>query len=188
MDVDYRSVMDGILEELAANARRVRPGEAEALAEAVLAARRVFVAGAGRAGYAARGFAMRLAHLGLAAHFVGEPTTPAIGPGDLLVINSGSGETGSLVVMARRAREAGAKLATVTIHPEATVGRLADVTVTLPGATPKSGLTDTAPSRQPMGSAFEQLSWLTFDAVVAMLMERMGKGAEDMFALHANLE
>lgn len=58
----------------------------------------------------------------------------------------------------------------------------------IPGATPKSELTDTVTSIQPMGSAFEQLSWLCFDAVIMILMDRMGKNADEMFALHANLE
>ena len=181
-------MLNGIIDELAANAKLVSTQQLEALADAVIAARRIFVAGMGRAGFAARAFALRLMHLGLTVHFVGEPTTPAIEPGDLLVINSGSGETASLVVNARRAKELDAKLATTTIHPEATIGSLADVVVTIPGATPKSELADTAGSIQPMGSAFEQMSWLCFDVVIMILMDRMHKNADAMFRLHANLE
>ena len=184
----YGDMLKGIIDELAANAARVDTDRLEAVADAVLAARRIFVAGAGRAGFAARAFALRLMHLGLTVFFVGEPTTPSIGEGDLLVINSGSGETGSLVVMARRARGFGAKVATLTIHPEATIGAMADLAVTIPGATPKSELADTAGSIQPMGNAFEQMSWLCFDVVTMMLMDKMNKNAEEMFRMHANLE
>lgn len=186
--MEHGKILRGIIDELAANADKVPVEPLEALADAVLGAKRIFVAGAGRAGFAARAFALRLMHLGLTVYFVGEPTTPSIGPGDLLVINSGSGETGSLAIMARRARGFGAKLATATIHPDATIGGLADVVVPIPGATPKSELADTVTSIQPMGSAFEQLSWLCFDAVIMILMDRMGKNADEMFALHANLE
>ena len=184
----YDEMLNGVIDELAANAKRVSTEQLEALANAVVDARRIFVAGAGRAGFVARAFAMRLMHLGLTVYFVGEPTTPSIGEGDLLVINSGSGETGSLAVMAVRAKGFGARLATVTIHPEATIGSLADVTVAIPGATPKSALADTVGSIQPMGNAFEQLSWLAFDVVIMILMDRLHKSAGDMFALHANLE
>lgn len=186
--MEYGKMLGGIIDELAKNAEKVSTDRLEALADAILGANRIFVAGAGRAGFAARAFALRLMHLGLAVFFVGEPTTPSIGPGDLLVINSGSGETGSLVVMARRAKGFGAKLATATIYPEATIGSLADVVVLIPGATPKSALADTVRSIQPMGSAFEQMSWLCFDVVIMILMDRLHRDADEMFSRHANLE
>ena len=62
--------------------------------EALLSAKRVFVIGAGRSGLVAKAFAMRLMHLGLDIHVVGETITPALREGDILVVVSGSGETG----------------------------------------------------------------------------------------------
>lgn len=41
------------------------------------AARHVVVAGEGRSGFMAKAFAMRLMHLGVPVHVVGETTTPA---------------------------------------------------------------------------------------------------------------
>ncbi len=186
--MEYKDMLGGIIDELAANSKQVSTQQLEALADAVIAANRIFVAGAGRAGFAARAFSLRLMHLGLTAFFVGEPTTPSIQPGDLLVIISGSGETGSLVVNAGRAKQFGAKLATLTIHPEASIGRQADVVVKLPGATPKSALSDTVGSIQPMANSFEQLSWLSCDVVIMILMDKLHKDADEMFKLHANLE
>ena len=186
--MEYKDMLGGIISELAANSKQVSIEQLEALADAVIAANRIFVAGAGRAGFAGRGFALRLMHMGLTVFFVGEPTTPSIQPGDLLVIISGSGETASLVVSAGRAKRFGAKLATLTIHPEASIGRQADVIVQLPGSTPKSTLSDTAGSIQPMANAFEQLSWLCCDAVTMILMDKLHKDADEMFKLHANLE
>ncbi len=97
-----------ILEELKENAKQVDESDIEAVAAGILRAERIFVAGAGRSGFAARAFANRLMHLGLTVFFVGEPTTPAVGKGDLLIIGSGSGETESLVVMAQKAKRLGA--------------------------------------------------------------------------------
>ncbi|MDY5021766.1 MAG: 6-phospho-3-hexuloisomerase [Blautia sp.] len=181
-------ILGKILEELTENAKRISIDELEKFADAILGAKRVFVAGAGRSGFVARAFANRLMHLGLTVYFVGEPTTPAIGKGDVLVIGSGSGETGSLVVMAKKARSVGADVVTVTIHPEASIGQMASCSITIPGATPKSTLEDTVVSVQPMGNAFEQMSWIVYDVLVIIMMDRLNKTSEEMFRLHANLE
>ena len=177
-----------ILEELKAGAALISEEELQDFAELILQSDRIFVAGAGRSGFAARAFSNRLMHLGLTVYFVGEATTPAIKEGDLLIISSGSGETGSLVAMANKAKKLGAKLASVTIFPEAAIGSLADKIIKIPGATPKSSLKSGFESFQPMGNAFEQLTWLVFDNLIMILMDKSNKTAEEMFRLHANLE
>lgn len=181
-------VLKRILEELSQNADHICEEELEQMAGKIAEADRVFVAGAGRSGFVARAFSNRLMHLGLRVYFVGEPTTPAIKSGELLIILSGSGETGSLKVMAEKARNIGASVAVLTIHPEASIGRMAECIIQIPGATPKSAHADTVSSIQPMGNAFEQMAWLVCDNIVMILMDRLGRTAEEMFALHANLE
>ncbi len=175
-----------VIDELRANAEKVDDDQIRNAAYKILEAKKVFVAGAGRSGFAARAFSNRLMHLGLSVHFVGEPTTPAICEGDLLVIGSGSGETGSLVVMAEKARKVGAEILTVTINPNGKIGKMAQAFIEIPGATPK-GEGNTA-SIQPMADAFEQMSWIVYDVIIAYLMEKMHKTSEEMFKLHANLE
>lgn len=179
-----------IMRELNRYSSDIREEDVQALAELCVHAGRIFVAGAGRSGFAARGFANRLMHLGFSAYFVGETTTPSIAAGDILVIGSGSGTTASLVANAQKARAAGASIATLTIFPNATIGAMADVTVVIPGATPKKGAdaADSAASVQPMGSLFEQLSWLVYDSIVLALMERTGETGQSMYPRHANLE
>ena len=178
------TILKSILQELTENEKRVSQDEMEKFADAILKADRIFVAGAGRSGFVARAFANRLMHMGLTVFFVGEPTTPAIKASDLLVI----GETGSLVVMAQKAKKIGASVITVTIHPEASIGKLSEAWICIPGATPKSNLEDTVKSVQPMGNAFEQMTWLVYDAVIMILMKKTGRTEEEMFKLHANLE
>lgn len=172
--------------ELSAVMERIDGGEWEALCGAILAAKRVFLAGAGRSGLAVRSFAMRLMHLGLSAFVCGETTTPGAGAGDLLLIVSGSGETGSLPAAARKARSLGCQVALITVRPESTVGALADCIARVPAPTPKAehGFR----SIQPMGALFEQSCLLLLDAVVLRLMERMGVDEAAMYARHANLE
>lgn len=161
--------LQAILAELMADAQQIDGEEVNALGEAIMQAKRVFVAGAGRSGFAARAFANRLMHLGFSTWFVGEPTTPSIQPGDLLIIGSGSGETASLVTMAQKAHKQGAKIATLTIYPEHTIGNIAETI-------------------QPTGSSFEQLSWLIYDSVVIALKEKTAQTDAQMFSRHANLE
>ncbi|MFC5850233.1 6-phospho-3-hexuloisomerase [Deinococcus petrolearius] len=178
--------LPGLLAELARNLPQIGAQEAGALAGALLGARRVFVAGAGRSGLMVRAFAMRLTQLGITAYVVGETTTPAVAPGDLLLVASGSGETGGLVQMARQARAVGAAVALVTLAPRSALGELAGVRVTLPGVV-KDGA-DAGRSVQPMASLFEQTLLLFLDALVLDLMRRLDQTSADMYTRHANLE
>ena len=148
----------------------------------------VHMAGAGRSGLLVRCAAMRLMHLGLRVHIPGDTLTPAIRRGDLLLVASGSGETGGLVAMARKAREHGAEVALVTANRASTLSLLADPAVILEAPTPKAGVIAAVASTQPMGSLFEQGMFLFFEAIVLELMRRSGQSSADMFARHANLE
>lgn len=173
-----------IVEELRRAVDKISVDETEQLVNQILNAEKVFVAGAGRSGLMGRAFAMRLMHLGIQAYVVGETVTPGIGPGDLLIIGSGSGETQSLIGMANKAKHMGATVALVTIHPNSTLGRLS-VTVQLPGSAKDS---EGRESIQPMASLFEQMLIIIFDAVVLRLMDQMGQNTGQMFGRHANLE
>lgn len=179
-----------IVRELSEAAGKVSEQDAKEFAELIVRARRVLVAGAGRSGFVARGFANRLMHLGFAASFVGEPTTPPIGEGDLLIVSSGSGRTAGLVTMVDKAKQRKAMVATITISPDAPIGSVADAVLTLPGTTRllTDADDDTGASSQPIGSLFEQLSWLACDALVMTLREMTGQTNDQLLARHANLE
>ncbi|MET0450566.1 MAG: 6-phospho-3-hexuloisomerase [Mycobacterium sp.] len=178
-----------ILGELTSNQRWIDDAQLDELADAILAANHVFLSGAGRSGVAIRGFANRLVHLGFSASMVGDVTSPHTSKGDLLIVGSGSGRTESLVALGKTAQASGVSVALVTMDADSILGRMADVVVVLPGASPKvRGEVRQVASVQPMGSAFEQITALTFDAVVLELMERTGQTSDDMFARHADLE
>ncbi|PWV95579.1 6-phospho-3-hexuloisomerase [Paenibacillus cellulosilyticus] len=175
-----------ILLELQRTLQSVDELQINKLAEHIIGAGTVFVAGAGRSGLMMRAFAMRLMHLGIRAYVVGETVTPGIAAGDLLLIGSGSGETKGLVSMASKAQSLQATVAAITVVPESTIGSLAAALIHVPAATKEAGTT--AASIQPMGSLFEQSMLLVLDAVVLRLMERTGLRADAMFGNHANLE
>ena len=77
--MNTKEISKKIVEELDFALGSIGETEGEKFVEAVLAADRVFVAGAGRSLLMIRGFAMRLMHLGFQAYVVGETVTPAIG-------------------------------------------------------------------------------------------------------------
>ena len=162
--------------------------QGEALAEAILKAEKVFCAGAGRSGFSVKAFAMRLMHLGYDSYVVGETVTPNLTAKDIIVFGSGSGSTGSLVVMARKAKAIGAKIALITIADQSPIGETADIIIRIPAPTPKIEKGTDFTSIQPMGSLFEQSLLLTLDAIILMLMEKSGKDSDTMFTRHANLE
>ena len=111
--MDTKAYTDTILQELSRTLTAVPPQKGEELADRICQAKRIFTAGAGRSGLAARAFAMRLMHLGYTAYVCGETTTPSLQADDLLLVVSGSGNTATLLCMAEKAKKLGAQLATL---------------------------------------------------------------------------
>lgn len=180
--------LKAILGELTGNAQLIEEAGLAGLIEEIERTGHIFFAGSGRSGLAIRGFANRLLHLGRSVSMVGDISSPHSRPGDLLIIGSGSGETESLVALARKAQRSGVRIGLITMDAGSTIGQLADAVVVLPGASPKLKTASAITSIQPMGSAFEQLAFLTYDALVLELMERTGQATDDMFPRHADLE
>ena len=182
---DYASV---VLNELHHTLSRIDIQKANEFVELVDQAQEVFCAGAGRSGFQVKGFAMRLMHMGISSYVVGETCTPNIRESGLLVICSGSGETKSLVNHANKAKEVGAKIALITINPESTIAKLADVVVEISAPSPKSAKQGDIKSIQPMGSLFEQSEGIFMDISIMMLMEKRNLDSDTMFGRHANME
>ena len=147
---------------------------------------RVFVLGAGRSGLALKMTAMRLMHLGLDVHVVGEVTSPAITAGDVLLVASGSGTTGAIVRAAETAHSVGASILALTTAPESPLGRLAAVTVVIPAAAKQDHAGQV--SAQYSGGLFEQSVLLVGDAIFHALWQASGATAEQLWPRHANLE
>ena len=178
-----------ILKELLRNSQYMQEEQLEAFVDAILNAKHIFTAGAGRSGVAIKGFTNRLLHLGLSVSMMGEISSPHSHKGDLVIIGSGSGTTESLVALANKAKASGVNIALITMDDESTIAKLADVIVVLPGVSPKlkhKGFDIT--SIQPMGSAFEQISFITYDGVILELMDRMKETSESMFSRHCDFE
>ena len=176
-----------VVQELSRTIELISDEEAEELVNKILESNKIFVAGAGRSGFMGKSFVMRMMHMGIDAYIVGETVTANLEPGDLLIIGSGSGETKTLVPIAEKAKTIGGTVAAITISPDSTIGKLADIVVKLPGA-PKDQSTRNYQTIQPMGSLFEQTMLLFYDALILRFMEKKGLDSNKMYGKHANLE
>jgi 6-phospho-3-hexuloisomerase len=174
---DY--IVDGVRRVL-----QVPPAALNEFLKALQPARRVFLYGRGRSGFVARAFAVRLMHLGYQTYVVGETITAPVLRDDVVILVSGSGTTYPVVMTAELGRRQGATVVAITAQPDSELARLAHVVVPLIPPEGNGGRARFAP----LGTIFETSAWLFFDAVVAMLMERLGEGEAEMRRRHATLE
>lgn len=188
MALDKNGLADRVLEEL-------RPGlsdgvltQIDGLSRALIAARRIACHGVGREGLMMKALAMRLFHLGLDAHVVGDMTTPPVGSGDVLFVSAGPGEFATISGLCQVARGAGAQVICITATPDGPVPKEADLVVYLPAQTMASDQGDAVQSILPMGSLYEALMFLFFEVLVLDLRDHSGIAPEAMRANHTNLE
>lgn len=187
------ALADGALDEIRGVFRRLSPGAIDPVLDALAGARRIVCHGVGREGLMMRALAMRLYHLGLDAHVVGDMSAPPVGPGDLLAASAGPGGFATIDGLMRIARNAGACTLLFTAQPEGSAASLADTVFVLPAQTMADdmGANDTGPavaSVLPMGSLYEGAQFLLFELVVLQLRDRLGIAPEAMRARHTNLE
>jgi 6-phospho-3-hexuloisomerase len=160
--------------------------EVDKLCDELLKAHRIACYGVGREGLMMRALCMRLMHLGLDAHMVGDMTTPPVGRGDLLVASAGPGSFSTVKALLGVAHSAGARTAAVTAQPQGEVPNAADTVIHLRAQTmadDKGGA-----SVLPMGSLYEAAMLIFFDIVSIVLRERTGQTMEGMRGRHTNLE
>ncbi|XP_078167751.1 sugar isomerase (SIS) family protein [Carex rostrata] len=153
---------------------------------------RVFVYGVGREGLMMKALCMRLFHLGLSAHVVGDMTTPPIAPGDLLLASAGPGDFSTVNAICRIAKNAGARVALITAKPDAEseARRCADEVVFVPAQTMADREEESRAGEVslPMGSLYEGALFVLFEMVVIKLAEVLGQHPAEMRARHTNLE
>ncbi|MGP8051841.1 MAG: 6-phospho-3-hexuloisomerase [Desulfobaccales bacterium] len=184
----FSVALEQMHQELGGVLAQITPEMPETLIREIQAAPRIFGCASGRSGFILRGFLMRLMHLGYAVYFVGETTTPRIRPGDLLVVMSGSGETAQPREMERRANTVGARTLGLTAHSDSTIGREAQVVISIPGTTKLARTQETASVQCP-GSLFEQAAFMFLEAVVLLLYRRRsGHDYREILDRHADLE
>ncbi len=166
MDV-LRTIADEIEDVL----DKVKEEEMQDVMSRLDRSRRVFVAGEGRSGFSARGFAMRLMHLGYTVYFVGETITPAMEAGDVFIGVSGSGKSAGVVSDAVKAAGTGCTVIAVTSKPESPLAETAQSILVIPG-TVKGDAGSSRGSVQLLSSLFDQCLHITLDALCLLISYR----------------
>jgi len=166
---------------------RIQDGQVDRFVQEILQTERVFLYGFGRILLMMKAFAMRLVHLGIEAHVIGDVTTPGVRTGDLIIMGSASGETEMTYLVARKSKSLGARTATITANSRSRIATACDVCVEI-RAQAKSEVGEAASSIQPMATLFEQCMLLLFDVVALVIMEKKGITAKEMLSRHSNLE
>jgi 6-phospho-3-hexuloisomerase len=181
------------LEEVAAAVTSVPETELDAIADELLAARRIACYAGGREGLVLRGLVMRLFHAGLDVHYVGEMTCPAVGPGDLVVLSCGPGSISTVEALAGVAVRDGARVLLLTAQPRRPPADLAQRVVQVRAQTmaddlPTGESAGLATPVLPMGSAYEIALFVLVDLVTNRVRRRRGESTEEMRSRHTNLE
>ena len=154
------------------------------IVDELVTANRIVTYGCGREGLMMRALAMRLYHLGLDAHVVGDMACPPLGEGDLFLASSGPGHLSTVAALITQAKSAGARTACVTSQPTGPDPMACDLVLTIPAQTMAGDQT----ALLPMGSVFEGAQFLIFEILILHLRDRLLQNADTMRARHTNLE
>lgn len=210
--LDIKKLLDCAGKNVAETLNKVDPAQIEEIATAIAESKRVFTAGWGRAGNIVRILGMDMSQIGMLVYCVGDNGTPSIHPGDILLINSGSGNTKTIAVIAEQAKEQGAKVALISgAAPEdSIIGKIADINVTVPRLKKNNfrppvsknvknkGLGErvdwglTAEQREEMAyddvTGYYESAFALNEVIRKAVMEKTGAKTEDIMYYHNNLE
>ena len=173
-------VLRTIMGEIECVVSKVEKEEIDRVVNLIRKDRRIFVAGSG---FSAKGFAMRLMHLGYTVYVVGETITPALREGDLLVGVSGSGKSISVIDAARKAKEKKGVVIAVTSKKESPLAGYADQVLIIPG-TVKGDTGESRGSIQLLSSLFDQSLHIVLDAVCLIISYRDDTANESATGAH----
>ncbi|MFV0407691.1 MAG: hypothetical protein ACK5LN_12875 [Propioniciclava sp.] len=178
--------IDGALAEITAAVNSVPAETLDRIAHEIARANVVAAFAGGREGLVLRGLIMRLFHAGLEAHYQGEMTTPAVGPGDLLILSCGPGNISMVEALAGVAKRSGARILYFTAEPDNPPAELADTVVVVTAQTMANDSGSTAVL--PMGSGFEIAMFVFVDLITNRVRELRAEPPELMRSRHTNLE
>jgi 6-phospho-3-hexuloisomerase len=183
-------------------AKSVDQRQVECFLTEINRAERIFVLGAGRSGFVAKSFGMRLMHLGMTAYVVGETVTPAFHKGDTLVAFSGSGKTKSVLEACQTTQQIGGTICLITGTKCSPMADLASCVVHLQtdDESVHTG-SDHFDLRQlkgehrsishpstPLGTLFETSAMIFADSVVSALIELKNCSIDDIIHRYSNMQ
>ena len=169
----------------------------KAMLQKTIDSNRVFVMGAGRSGLVAKAFAMRLMQLGFSVYVVGETTTPAVLPSDVVIAISRSGETRTITDLGKAAKDIGSTLLTITSKKDSTLSKISDITLIIPSKMKNDSEEANYLERHmlsdykkmfPLGTSFEITALVFLDSVISQLIMLTGTSEDELKSRYTNIE
>ena len=127
-----------------------------------------------------KAFAMRMVQLGLRVFFIGETITPIVEPSDVAVIVSRTGETMSAIQTANIVRRIGGHVIAVTARDGSKLAKASSLVLTIEEPRDRE-----KGQHAPLGTLFEESTFLLLDVLISLLMEKLGQTEADMRGRHA---
>lgn len=178
-------VIDQILEEIKDVISKVDEEAIKKIMDVLQKEKKIFVDGEGRSGFQAKGFAMRLMHIGYNSYVMGETITPALKKGDIYVAISGSGKTKNILSNAKAAKDLGLTIVGVTSKKDSPLAEVSDLVLEVPGKTKN----DTGVSSiQLLSSLFDQSVHIVLDDLCLLMSRRDNLSDSEAAKNHINVE
>lgn len=179
------NIREEILEEVNNVVLNVNEKDIEKMVNTIDKNYSIFVDGEGRSGFQAKGFAMRLMHIGYKSYVMGETITPALKKDDIYIAISGSGTTKNTLSNASSAKNLGLKVIAVTSKRNSSLGELADIVLEVPGKVKGDGEGE---SIQLLSSLFDQAVHIVLDWVCLLISKRDNFSNKEALNNHINIE
>lgn len=178
-------LIDEILKEVNKVVLNVNEKEVEEMVNLLDKSNSIFVDGEGRSGFQAKGFAMRLMHIGYKSYVMGETITPALKKNNIYIAISGSGTTKNTLSNAKSAKNLGLKVIAVTSKRNSPLSEIADIVLEVPGKVKSDG---EGGSIQLLSSLFDQAVHIVLDWVCLLISKRDNLSNSEALNNHVNIE
>lgn len=155
--------MKNIIRELETIAGTLKHDQIETLVKLLSSGKfnKIVGFGAGRMGFSLRAFIMRLGHMGFDAYMIGDTNFPKIDENTLVLINSSSGNTETMLLYAAQAKTFKGYIVTITANEAGKLSSLSDLLLTY----------QVNKSEQIMKSVYEQFSFVLFDHIAECVIK-----------------
>lgn len=177
--------IDQILDEIKDVIEKVDEEQVKKIMNVLKKGTRIFVDGEGRSGFQAKGFAMRLMHIGYNSYVMGETITPALKKEDIFIAISGSGKTKNILSNAKAAKDLGLTIIGVTSKKDSPLAEVSDLVLEVPGKTKND---NGVASIQLLSSLFDQSVHIVLDDLCLLISKKDNLSDSEASKNHINVE
>lgn len=176
-----KKIMQEVGDEIDSVLKKIDDKKTEKFIRLIRKSKKVFLIGSGRSGLVAEAFGMRIMQLGLKSYILGESISPEPQKGDLLVVISGSGKTKVTKDIVFGVKKRGIKICLLTANLKSELAKESNLVLKIDAKTKLAK----RKSIEPLGSLFEQASFVYLDSVIILLMKKLKKSELFLKKMHS---